>query len=75
MLHSLVFKLMYGWMRLDEWLRIYSSLKKVGSGLQYSTQGSELQCASAMLFPGVYFACTADGVKSVARGSQNLSPT
>ena len=47
-------------MRLDEWLRIYSRLKKVGSGLQYSAAGSELQCASAMLFPGVYFACTAD---------------
>ena len=61
-LHSVVFKLMYEWIRLDAWLRRYSSLKEVGSDLQCSIPAQPLLSCSELLhcwFPGAYFAHTA----------------
>ena len=63
MLHSVVFKVMYRCLRLDEWLKKYSILKlKVGSDLQCSTPAQVVLSCSVLLycwFPGIYFACTA----------------
>ena len=58
MLHSTVFKLMCRCIRLDRWLRKYSSLKYVGSDLQCSTPAL-LVLLLHCWFPGIYFACTA----------------
>ena len=67
MLHSVVFKLMCGWIRLDEWLRRYSSFRD----LQCSTPAQLVLSCSVLQhrwFPGVYFACTAisERVKHIA---------
>ena len=54
--------LICGWIRLDEWLRRYSSLKWVGSERQHSTNGQlDLSCnvLPHCWFPGVHFTCNA----------------
>ena len=71
MFHSIVFKLMYGWIRLDLWLRGYSSLKWVGNDLQCSTSTQLVQSCSVLLhcrYPGVYFAYTAGNALLVIKG-------
>ena len=50
MLHSTGFKLMYGGTRLDEWLRWYSCLRRIGSDLQcFCIAGFQVYTLHALL--------------------------